>query len=288
MNNITLLHKLLSDKFDMKLNSLERNSKHHLDLINTSVNLSTKVVSLCVNIRKKVKEKHELKIRPLPSFNNSIIKKISKNGFISKYNQLKIFPQTPIRKIITSSKSVSRFDRSGIGNKELIQSKSYGNILNRRNSDKITKKPLIVQVFSPTNREVNIPTFTTNNIKLNKGEKQKQASLSSSKITNNSIKVMKVPSKIKNIKLIRRQTPHQISRTQENNDSIDRILSIDNTIHNDYLLNKEDPMLLMPITDKYFIDLTEQIETNYKNCKYKIKSFHIEDWIDDYIITTIK
>lgn len=287
MSNITLLLTLLSDKFDLKLKSLEKNAKEHFDLINTSVNLTTKVVSICTNISNKAKEKVESRQRTLANLANSSIKKQSKNGLTPKYNNSKILHKTPVRTIIPFLKSVSRFDKNGLGTKELIKSHSYGNLLNGKKNYKIPKRSNTVKLFSPTRRDGKFSTLATNGPKVNKGEKQKRPSLSSNKTTNNSFKVVKVPTKIKNIKMMKKQTLYKISRTLDNNDSIDRLFSIDNTINNDYLFNKNDPLLIMPITDKDFLNLNDQIDNNH-NGKYKIEMFHIDEWADDHMITMLK
>ena len=53
-----ILKSLLLSIFENNLSSLEKNSKTHLSLITTSIDLTKSVVTICKNIESQIKEKN--------------------------------------------------------------------------------------------------------------------------------------------------------------------------------------------------------------------------------------
>ena len=59
MNRNEILSNLLKATFDQPLTFLEKNSRNHLSMINTSIDLAKGVANLCINIGKQIKEQSE-------------------------------------------------------------------------------------------------------------------------------------------------------------------------------------------------------------------------------------
>lgn len=55
MNKFEILSNLLKATFDQPLTFLEKNSRNHLALVNTSIDLAKGVAHLCISIGKRIK-----------------------------------------------------------------------------------------------------------------------------------------------------------------------------------------------------------------------------------------
>ena len=121
MNKFEILSTLLKTTFDQQLTFLEKNSRNHLSLVNTSIDLAKGVANLCINIGKRIKE------RPV---HNSKRANTPLKNLNPKYNTSKIRPKTP-KRTLTSSKSVPKLQKTPQVERKLISSKSNGNFLKK-------------------------------------------------------------------------------------------------------------------------------------------------------------
>ena len=120
MNKFEILSSLLKSHFDSQLTKLEKNTKSHLSLISTSITLANGVSSLCISITKRIKEK------PAPKQRRATTP--VKTSFNPKYNVSKTRPKTPGR-TLTTSKSMSKLQKTPQREKRLITSKSNASLL---------------------------------------------------------------------------------------------------------------------------------------------------------------
>ena len=297
MNKFEMLSNLLASHFESQLTFLEKNSRNHLSLVSTSIDLARGVTNLCISIGKRIKEK------PAPA-----IKRCNtplKNNLNRKYNVSKTRPKTP-KKGLSTSKSQARLGRTPIIEKKLTTSKSNGNLLkaniktpqramrkykstvnlhsktndNSTNSSYRTAKTILskIRTSRPSITSINKKNLSTSLSKQYKNSKRLQGSCSNHSSINNFPKKKDTNN---NIKLLLKKGQNKTL----DDDSISKILSMESNIQNDFLLNHEDPLLINPITDVDFIHNDLMIKLNDIDGlnENHVNNFSVEEFAEDHL-----
>lgn len=298
MNKFEILSNLLASHFERQLTFLEKNSRNHLSLVSTSIDLARGVSNLCISIGKRIKE------RPSPSLKrcNTPLK----NGLIQKYNVSKTRPKTP-KKGLTASKSQTKLGRTPTIEKKLTNSKSNGNLLksyiktpqrsmkknkstlnlhNKTGNESSTNSfyriaktiPSKIRTSRPSITSINKKNLSTSITKQYKNNKKLQGPRSNHSSINNYPKKKDTNN---NIKLL----PKKGQNKTLDDDSISKILSIESNIQNDFLLNHEDPLLINPITDVDFIhnDLLLKLNDIDGLNENHVNNFSVEEFAEDHL-----
>lgn len=288
MNKIDLVNRLFSSVFDKTLNVLEKNTEAHFNLINTSLSLTSQVVSSCQAIGTKVQVHLENKKKSKAMGNNK-----RTNGKLS-ISRCK----TPLRNQITSSRFVNRLITSNSNsnpnnNSEMSKCQSIGSLLSKSKlKEKVSLRSNTVKQLIPNmKKSLNNDHHSTINLKTtNNINASKRPVLTIGKQSNNSMKLNKhfSAAKAKNLKILNgnKQSIKAISKTMED-ESFDKIFSVDDAM----IINKEDPLLISPFGDK---DLFEIVPDNMEDYSYsyslksKVKTFNVEEWCEDHLVLMIR
>ena len=285
MNRNEILSNLLKATFDQPLTFLEKNSRNHLSMINTSIDLAKGVANLCINIGKQIKEK--------PAHNGKRPNTPIKNNLNPKYNTSKVRPKTPKRKL-TSSKSAPKLQKTPQVERKLTSSKSNGNFLKKTP----TRKTLTNNKSNSNlhNKSLN-GTLSTNTSKILKPNRTQRPSISS-RPSNTSLskqykqKTNTSRSNHSSINNYSKKNPNikPVTQNLKNNktlddDSISKILSMESNMQNDIFLNHEDPLLINPITDIDFIhnDLMTKLNDIDIVSNSNVTKFNVEEFAEDHL-----
>ena len=289
MNKFEILSNLLKATFDQPLTFLEKNSRNHLALVNTSIDLAKGVAHLCISIGKRIKEKpaHSSKRQNTPLKNLN-----------PKYNTSKTRPKTP-KRTLTSSKSVPRLQKTPQAERKLTSSKSNGNFLkktptrrtltNNKSNSNLHNKSLngtlstnSSKILKPSRTQRPSISSKPSNTSVSKQNKQKTITSRSghSSINNFQKKNPNSP----NIKPISKTSKNQVNKTLDD-DSISKILSMESNMQNDIFLNHEDPLLINPITDIDFIhnDLMIKLNDIDMVSNNNVTKFKVEEFAEDHL-----
>ena len=121
-----ILKSLLLSIFENNLSSLEKNSKTHLSLITTSIDLTKSVVTICKNIESQIKEKdNKQEQKSRMSLTKNAKKKNSPNKTQNTIrNSIPIRNKTPLKITRNNNKSLNKNNKILRDNKSNLYSKN--------------------------------------------------------------------------------------------------------------------------------------------------------------------
>ena len=252
-----ILKSLLLSIFKNNLSSLEKNSKTHLSLITTSIDLTKSVITICKNIKSQIKEKdnkQELKNRT--SLTKNIKKKNSPNKIQNTIrNSIPLRNKTPIKMSRNYNKSSNKNNKSLRDNKSSLYSKNQLKSMKKNKSlsnlNNIQSIDLNNSSFNqnlPPKQSINSKSMS-NLLKGSAKKKLMKKTHTSSSVQRKTINEMNFHKKInKNLNISNNKNSKFQNKTYDEDD-LKKILSIESTIQNDLDINN-DPLLVIDFIPK--------------------------------------
>ena len=310
VNKEEILSKLLKDKLEKKLLTLEQHTEMHLKCVQGTMIDTNKITETCVMLYKEVlKHKNDNNER------NTIkqtSKSVQKGRNIPNKNKFSIYNSSyPANKLRNSAMTVKKNDNNTynktISNKKLCPSKSNGDLLRfKKKNTKMKGIPKNKSCSNLTtayrcdnnnshcniNNSINkqykkvLNTYTNNNnnnnITRNKTPRLTTRTLRQSKDLSNMHKKQRNNNNNNDNIRTNKRNIHTISNTKlnkaipiQNNDdnnninihnqslgNISNILTIETNLQSDLILNKEDSLLFLPISDIDYLEDKNNFQSN--------------------------
>ena len=255
-----LLKSLLLSIFENNLSSLEKNSKTHLSLITTSIDLTKSVVTICKNIESQIKEKdNKQESKNRISLSKNIKKRNSPNKTQNSIrNSIPIRNKTPLKISRNNNKSSNKINKSlrdsksNLYTKNQLKSMKKNKSLSNLSGNNIKSIDLNNSSFHQNlPQKQNINSKSMSNLLKSSGKKKlmkkghTSSSVSNQRKTINEMNNKKINKHLnfsnnKNIKL---------QNKTYDEDDLKKILSIESTIQNDLDIHN-DPLLVFDFIPK--------------------------------------
>ena len=257
-----ILKSLLLSIFENNLSSLEKNSKTHLSLITTSIDLTKSVVTICKNIESQIKEKdNKQEQKSRMSLTKNAKKKNSPNKTQNTIrNSIPIRNKTPLKitrnnnKSLNKNNKILRDNKSNLYSKNQLKSmkknKSLSNLNGNNNIQSIDLNNSSFNQNLPSKQSINSKSMSS--LLKNSGKKKimkkfhTSSSVSNQRRTINEINVHKKINK--NLNFSNNKNSKFQNKTYDEDD-LKKILSIESIIQNDLDINN-DPLLLFDFSPK--------------------------------------